>query len=157
MAHSQVRLALGDDFGPLLTLLKLKHEEDGQGRFDEGRVLATIVRGIARDMAVIGVIRGATGIEASIGLYPAGWWYNTDTYLTDLWNFVHPDHRRTTGGRPSHAKLLIEFAKEAATFLKRPLIMSKVLNERTEAMVRLYGRQMSKGGEFFVFSPPVAA
>jgi len=153
MPASEVRLARGEDFGPLLALLKLRHEEDGIGRFDESRVLATLIKGIARDMAVIGVIRSGSGdIEASIGLFTAGWWYNTDTYITDLWNFVAPDHRKTT-----HAKRLLEFAKEAAVFLKRPLIMSKVLNERTEAMLRLYGRQLPKGGEFFVFRPPVAA
>lgn len=149
---STVRLAFPSDEESLVDLLRLKHVEDGVGSFDENRVRLTVHRGIARDFAMVGVIRGKERVEASIGLFVGGWWYSSDENLSDLWCFVHPEHRKST-----HAKSLIEFAKWAATQLDRPLLMAALANETTARKVQLYERQFGKpAGSIFLLRPRAA-
>ena len=75
-------------------------------------------------------------------------WYSSDWMLVELFNFVHPAHRRST-----HAKSLIGHAKGYADQLGIPLVIGIISNHRTEAKVRLYRRMLPKAGEFFTYRP----
>lgn len=149
----EVETAVQTDAPALLALLRLMHAEMGMAPFDEPRVRQIIWRGVTQQEAVVGVIRGkgSRRIEGSIGLFTDRLWYSARDHLADFWNFVDEPHRKST-----HAKNLIEFAKWAALTIDRPLVMSMVANDRTAAKLRLYERQLPKGGAIFVFNAPIA-
>ena len=140
---SEVRIAQRRDEDPLVAILRIKHEEDGIGGFREDMVRATVKRGIEQDNAMIGVIRGPHGIEATIGLFIGTLWTSPDQHISDLWHFVAPDYRKST-----HGKALIEFAKWASGELERPLMMMTVKNEKTAKKVDLYERQLGPATGF---------
>lgn len=147
MQDPKVECATPDDVSELMALLRLMHEEKGLAPWDETKVMGALRDGIGWKQGMIGVIRGPKMIEASIALFISSWWYSQAEHITDLWSFVHPDHRKST-----HAKKLIEFAKEAATDLKRPLLMGVLNTEKTSAKVRLFRRQMPEAGSLFIFN-----
>lgn len=151
----EVRLAKPDDEPALMGLLELRHKEDGLGRFDPAMAALSVRRGLMRDFGYIGVIRGARAIEASIGLFVTTPWDSSDPLLVDSWNFVDPAHRKS-----SHAKSLLCFGKWAAHQLGLPLLMSKLRNDQTAGMARLYARQLPEAGALFLYDPkasPIAA
>jgi ABC-type transport system substrate-binding protein len=138
----------------MMVLLREMHAENGLAPMDESMVRAALDRGINRDRAVIGVIRGDGVIEASIGLFVGSWWYSQSQHCEDLWNFVSEPYRKS-----EHAKSLLQWAKYAAGFLEKPLLMGVLSNERTQAKIRLYERQLGPqiGALFVVRASPVAA
>ena len=138
-----VSLAIPTDESALLEALAMKHHEDGFGKFDHAKVREVIRRGITREFAMIGVIRGPHGIEATIGLFIGTLWTSPDQHISDLWHFVAPDYRKST-----HGKALIEFAKWASGELERPLMMMTVKNEKTAKKVDLYERQLGPATGF---------
>jgi GNAT superfamily N-acetyltransferase len=140
-----VRVASPDDEELLMTLLRMMHAENGMSPLDEDKVRGCLRRGLTRDHAIIGVIRGENVIEASIGLFVGSWWYTNDDnrHLEDFWTYVHPEFRKS-----SHAKDLLRFAKWAAKKLDYPLLVGILSNKRTAPKVQLYERQLG---------PPVGA
>lgn len=141
-----VRIAGQEDAAGLWALLHLMHDENGVAPIDDEKLKWTLARGLARDKAVIGVIGDVGAPVASVGLYAGEWWYSTEQHLEDLWNFVHPEHRRST-----YAKDLIQFAKRASDDLGIPLLMGVLSTERTKAKVRLYERQLPFAGAIFLY------
>ncbi len=151
---SEVRLAAEDDGAAIIQLLREMHGETGIGRFDPQRVAIAIIAGIARRGGVIGVIRSpgrgaGRVIEASIGLFIGASWCSSDPHLFDLWSFVGEPYRRST-----HQKAMIGFAKQAASDLGLPLVMTVVSNEATARKERLFERQLPKSGSLFIFNSP---
>ena len=110
---SDVRLAAAEDAAALVQLMRQMHGEIGIGRFAAERAMIAITAGIARQGGVIGVIRGRSGIEASIGLFIGTGWCSGDPHLFDLWSFVGEPYRRST-----HAKSMIHFAKHIIDLLQ---------------------------------------
>jgi hypothetical protein len=145
---SDVRLAIAGDEDKIVDMLALRHEEDGLGKFSEARTRISVRRGINRDCGYIGVIRHGRTIQASIGLFVSTPWDSEDPLLAEQWNFVHPDHRRST-----HAKNLILFAKWASFKLGVPLLMSKFKNEQTAGLAKLYARQLNESGALYLYRP----
>ncbi|WP_421696940.1 hypothetical protein [Ancylobacter sp.] len=146
---SGVELATLADKEDIFRFLTGLHHENGMFPMDGETVMRALhpMLSIEGRTGFIGVIRGANGIEASIGMTMEPWWYTRQLSLNERWNFVHPDHRRTT-----HAKRLIEFAKWVSDNAAEggiPLIMGIISTERTEAKVRLYKRQLDYVGAFF--------
>ena len=144
---STVKLALPSDEGPLMELLRQMWKENGLASLDEDRVRHFLHRGIARDKAIIGVIRGPDTIEASVGLFVGTWWYSTENHIEDLFSYVATPYRRST-----HAKSLIEFAKNCSMQLGMPLLMGVLSSDRTAAKVKLYERMLPKLGALFVYN-----
>jgi hypothetical protein len=143
-----VRLARPEDEPALMAMLEARHQEDGIGTFSIAKSRMAIKKGLMRDYGYIGVIRNAKTIEASIGLFVTTPWDSEDPILTDSWAYVRPEFRRST-----NAKNLIEFAKWASTQLGVPLFMTKVKNEQTSGMTRLYARQLPECGSLFLYDP----
>jgi len=131
-----------------MALGHLLHAENGVHSWDNAKA-----RNIARsllncDGGYIGVIGEPGNLKGMIGLLLDQPWYSRDFQLVEIFNFVHPDHRRST-----YAKQMIEHAKSYADKLDLPLLIGVISNHRTEAKVRLYRRQLPKAGEFFLYYP----
>lgn len=145
-AQSVVRLATLEDEPQIMVLCKLLHEENGLFPMDDDLVNETIKLGTERRKGLIGVIGTQDHLEGIIFLQVSNFWYSTQPYLVELFNFVHPQHRRS-----NHAKALIEFAKKCTTDDLK-LVIGIISNERTAAKVRLYERQLgTPAGAFFVY------
>ena len=148
-----VTCALPPDENEIVSLLREKHSEDGIGPFSEAKTRAVVQQGLARDRAMIGVIR-STAIEATVGLYVTGSFDSDFEFLSDLWLHVKKDRRRS-----DHAKELIGFCRWAADSLGRPLIMARFsVPGITDQLVALYGRRLGKpAGSVFRYDPATAA
>lgn len=145
---SIVRLAGPQDEAGIMTLCELLHEENGLPPMDRELVRDTIQAAFDQRGGVIGVIGPVGALEGVIYLSISRFWYSHTPHLEELFNFVHPDHRKS-----SHAKALIEFAKGCASDGVR-LVIGVVSNKRTEAKVRLYERRLGKpAGAYFVYPP----
>ena len=98
---------------------------------------------------VIGVIDSPTADEfaASICIVYEQPWYTDEWALNEYWNNVRPDYRRS-----SYAKDLINFGKWVAETSSKTLQMGIVTTERMEAKIRLYRRQLTQTGAYFVYN-----
>lgn len=143
-----VRVATPADEPRLAELLRMMHQENGVAPLAEDLMQQAMRRGLSRDHAVVGVIEEGDRLLASVGLFIGRWWYSHSEHLEDLWNFVHPDARRKPMARP-----LVEFAKSCADALEMPLLMGVLSDERTQAKVRLYQRQLPFVGAVFLYRP----
>lgn len=143
---SGVRMARKGDEQAIFKMLCLAQKENGVFPMNERKVKEFIRQAIEQKGAIIGVIEGKHYIEGSIGIVLETWWYTDQWSLGERWNFVHPNHRKS-----DHAKKLIEFAKWCADSMKLDLEMGVISNERTEAKIRLYKRQLPQVGAFFMY------
>jgi hypothetical protein len=143
-----VKLATSKDAEELVDLLIENHRENGLASLNLESLWEAIVRGCERQDAMIGIIRGPKRIEASAGLYRGPWWFSREQHWIDYWNFVHPDHRKTT-----HAKMLLEFANWVGSQFSEPVFMGVLSDHRTEAKMKLYGRKLRLVGGTFVAGP----
>lgn len=145
-SKSVVRLATPEDEAGIFHLCKLLHGENGLFPMDDELVEETIKNGITQNGGIIGLIGPPDALEGIIYLSISHFWYSRKPHLEELFNFVHPDFRRS-----DHAKALIDFAKSCTSGNIR-LVIGVVSNERTEAKVRLYERRLGKpAGAFFVY------
>lgn len=97
----------------------------------------------------IGVIGPVGAVEAAIMLTVGSTWYSEDLNLDEHFNFVDPAHRAS-----SHAKALISYAKHCADEIGIRLVIGILSTKRTAAKVRLYERQLTPAGAFFVHPAP---
>ena len=145
-----VRPAAPQDRDGLLALLQLRHSEFGLGVFDPARAAQTLQHAIDGTATIIaGVIAGDGGPEATIGLALAQWWDAADSHLEALWDYVHPDHRKT-----EHSRRLERFAELAADRLGVRLIMGGPIRAGHEGKVRAYCKHLRPIGAFFLYDGP---
>jgi hypothetical protein len=144
----KVLLATQEDEPALVELLRLRHAEEGHGIFDEDRARSVVTRGIARDLAIVGIIRGRNSIEASVGLFVTEPWDSKIQILSDLWLTVLEPYRKS-----DRAKCLVDFSKWAATELDKPLMLTLALNPQTERKDKFYARHLPRSGSMFLYQP----
>jgi len=150
MTDYKVKVATAEDVDQIIDLLKMMHDENGVFQYDEEKTHDIITNMINAGKGVVGVI-GEGQIEAMIGLIIDQLWYGKDFHLNELFNFVHPDYRRST-----RVKSLITFAKKCSDEMQIPLVIGVVANHRTEAKVKLYERHFPKAGSFFLYNEDYA-
>lgn len=153
MSDLSVRTAAPEDVDGLIEHCRLLHGENGLFGLSERKVAQLLDRGFRQDGAIIGVIGDGGAPEASIYLSIEQPYYSEDWHLMELWNFVMPPRANRAG----HAKRLIEFAKYCSDEMQMPLVIGVLSNQRVEAKVRLYERQLEKAGVFFVHNRHCAA
>lgn len=141
-----VRLAVPADEDSLFALLTLAHAENGLFAQVESKVRAMIRSATEWKGGLIGVIPGPNGPEGAIGMVISSFWYTDELHIEELFNFVHPDHRRST-----HAKRLLEFAKRMQAELRMPLLLGILTLNRLEPKMRLYQRQLPQIGAVFQY------
>jgi GNAT superfamily N-acetyltransferase len=146
---SDVRMATPEDCDEIFRLMVLAWEEAGEHEMDDMKVSQSIWAAVHRQASMIGVI-GSRGekLKGYVYLRLDEVWYSRDTQLLELSNFVDPEFRKS-----DFAKQLICFAKHCSDGLGIDLMMGVVSNERTEAKVRLYRRQIPPVGAFFMYKP----
>jgi GNAT superfamily N-acetyltransferase len=110
---------------------------------------ATISNEDAGPRGFIGVIGSVGALEAAIMLTVGSTWYSEEINLDEHFNFVDPAHRQS-----NHAKALISFAKHCASEAGIRLVIGVLSTKRTAAKIRLYERQLTPAGAFFVYPPP---
>jgi len=145
-AFDGVRFARPDEGEAIFQLLSDLHKENGLFTLNPAKARQTIADMLDPSRGIIGVIDGPQGLEGSIGLFATAWWYTEDPHLTEFWNFVRPDCRRS-----SHANKLLEFAKWCSDCLGIPLHVGIVSNSRVEAKQRLYRRKLKHVGGYFMW------
>ena len=143
-----VRLGVEADIPQLLELGRMLHTENALMPLSEDRILSAIWRAIRQDRAMIGVIGPVGAIQGGIYLTVGQFWYTDKPHLEELFSYVAPRFRKS-----KNAKALIEFAKQSAKRLDVPLLIGIISNNRTEAKIRLYERQLGKhSGAYFLYN-----
>ena len=140
-----VELATPDMADEIASILELAKDDGYIFELEPDCVHEFITRILNQENGIIGVILGDNQIEGIIGLNLERFWFSKQWFLTDAFTFVHPKFRKST-----RAKCLLSFAKKCAEDMKVPLVMGVTSNIRTEAKLRLYERQLSRAGTFFV-------
>jgi len=142
-----VEIATPDDENLIVDMFRLMHEENGIFSLSEEKVRNIVRNAASNKGGIIGLIKGEDSLEGMISLVIEQLWYSDEWFLSELFNFVHPDFRRSP-----RVKSLLSFAKKCSTELKLPLVIGVVSNQRTEAKVKLYERQFPKAGAFFMYN-----
>lgn len=137
-----------------MDLCRLLHEEIGLFPMNEDVVreyVACAINKTATDLVpnppILGVIPGENRLEGAICMVLSSMWYAPEhCHLEELFNFVHPDHRKS-----GHVDRLIAFGKDCSDRVGVPLMIGIISNSRTAAKCRLYSRVLPKVGEFFFY------
>ena len=149
----KVRLFAEADIPALVAMGRDLHHENGLMPFSESRAYDMARRAVARDRVIGGAIGPVGKPEAIIVMMVGQYWYTDFPHLEELFAYVKPEFRKS-----NRAKALVEFAKGCARELKSPLLIGIVSNERTEAKVRLYSRQLgAPAGAFFLYNGKTGA
>jgi hypothetical protein len=149
--ENPIRVGTLADLDPMMELALMACEENGFVNPNPVKLLEQIYAALAQDHGLVGII-GKEGekIEGAVLLRTSKMWYSDQDILEEKAIFIHPDYRSAKGGR---ARRLVEFSKEVSDYLKIPLIIGVLSNNRTEAKVRLYERQFGKAsGAFFLYN-----
>lgn len=152
---SIVRRATPQDRESVWDLFRLMHAENAIFTLAEqkvnwilDRVLhpESILEGDTGPRGFLGVIGAINKLEGMILLLlcPASW-YSDDIIFQDCANFVHPAHRRST-----HAKALLSYGRHISDSVGVPFLAGIVTSVELERKVKLYRRQMSEVGAFFL-------
>lgn len=143
---SRIGLARPEDEIEIFEICRRLHAENAVFPLNVDRVINMIRALTHRQGGIIGVIRNEKQIEALICLTITQFWYSEDFILEEQFNFVLPEYRKS-----ENAKELIIFARAAAEQLGIPLIIGVLSNERTDAKIRLYKRQLGPpSGAYFL-------
>jgi hypothetical protein len=157
-----VRAARPEDKPEVWRLFRMCHAENGMLPYSEkktdfyiDRLLdpKSIVASDSGPRGLIGVI-GQAKLEGVIMLSFGSTWYSDEINVDEYLNFVDPAHRDS-----NHAKTLIAYAKHMVDVLRvnnpeMKLMIGVLSTKRTAAKVRLYERQLTPAGAFFVYPPP---
>lgn len=147
-APSRVRAATVADIPQIFELGKLLFKENAILDWSESRIRAAVDRAIRGEGAVIAVIGDVGRLEGMIYLFVAKFWYTNSPHLEEVYNYVHPDYRKS-----NNAKDLLDFAKRAAESMNVPLMIGIVSNHRTEQKIRLYQRRLGKpSGAYWLYN-----
>lgn len=146
-----IRIGNLDDLDPIMELLSIACDEMAFVKPDQIKILEQAYNALIQNHGLIGIIGDEGGkIEGFVLLRIGKMWYSDVYVLEEKLVFIHPDFRSAKGGR---ARRLVQFAKETSDFLKIPLVIGILSNDRTEAKLRLYERQFGKpAGGFFLYN-----
>ena len=148
------RLAVPADRDSLFRMCCELWEENGLFPISETKVRRMIdiatdnsIKTEQEPIAMIWCIGDVGKIEASLCLIITQNWYSDAWHVEELWNFVHPDHRRS-----NYAKALIDYSKKVQSEIGLPLMIGILSNDRTQEKVRLYSRRLGQpAGAYFVY------
>lgn len=146
-----VRIAQHGDENALYHFIEAGAQESAIYPMSGYKVNQFIDASIARTHPiVIGIIDSPDGkeIAASMCIVYEQLWYTDEWHLSELWNNVRPDYRKT-----NYAKDLIQFGKWVSDTAVKALNIGIVTTERMEAKIRLYRRQsLQQTGAYFIYN-----
>lgn len=155
---SIVRPAIAHDEIEVWRLFRLLYNENATFKISDRKVQYYLDRLLRPEMITpddagprgfIGVIGPIGALEACIMLTLGSVWYSEELSLDEHLNFVDPAHRAS-----NHAKALISYAKHCSDMIGIRLVIGILSTKRTAAKVRLYERQLTPAGCFFLHPPP---
>lgn len=141
------RKATHDDAVAIYELLVVMREEGRYPEENPDKAMNAILDVIERGVAV--AIERAGKMIASAGLIVTTWWFADAQFLTDLWVFVHPEHRKSRA-----AILLMRAMQGVAVATKLPLRVQNGTLVETDKKNRFFARYMQPVGESFIWRPP---
>lgn len=153
-----VRIATSDDEMAILGLIMMDLQENCAhiAPIDSERVVSHIMSATRRQGSIIGVIDGPEKKPVALTLLvPAQWWFSRAYYVTELINYVHPEHRKS-----SHIHDLIQFERWVGdewsrNFGYRVFMLLGVLGtKRVREKVLLYKRKLAEAGRMFLYPSP---
>jgi hypothetical protein len=148
-----VRRAELRDREPVLEICRRNHKENGQFSLSMTKVESMVDKAFNRGGAIVGLVGGHNRIEGAILLSVGQFWYTDDWCVEEIFNYVHPEFRKST-----HARDMIDFGKRCSDELAIPLVIGVVSNERTRAKMELYRRRLGEPvGGYFIHRPASAA
>jgi len=148
MTEIVVRTGGQSDIDGMMKLALAACEENGLTDPNPIKLATEIWAGLTFQHGIVGII-GEGQLEAAILLRVENLWYSDTPCLLERAIFVHPDYRAAKGGR---ARLLCEFAKNAARELNMKLVIGILSTIRAEAKERLYSRQFGEpAGAYWLF------
>lgn len=161
--QSFVRSAIREDEKEIWRLFKEHHAENAFFPLSEPKVQyyldrvlkpETIPAGDNGPRGVVGVIGPVGSLEAAIMLILGSPWYSEAITMDDCMSFVDKRHRIS-----NHARALLGYAKGIVDQIRigNPefkMILGIVSNVRTSEKVRLYSRQMTAVGAYFMYPAP---
>lgn len=157
-SESIVRSAGPEDRAEIWRLLRLLHAENAMFSMSERKVNFYLDRLLHPEnidpsdsgpRGFIGVIGKPGQLEAGIMMTVGSIWYSEELNLDEHFNFVDPSHRAS-----NHAKSLIKYAKHCVDEVGIRLVIGILSTKRTAAKVRLYEREMTAAGAFFIYPAP---
>jgi hypothetical protein len=146
----RVRVATLDDLHEIMQLALMACEENGLTAVNPQKLLAAIYPALMQEHGICGVIGTEFGdIEGVVLLSVGTLWYSDAPTLEEKAIFIHPDFRRSRGGR---AARLCEFSKKVADHLGIPLTIGVFSSERTASKVKMYTRIMGPpSGAYWIY------
>jgi hypothetical protein len=160
---SIVRPAVPEDEQELWRLFRLHHEENALFPLSEPKVQYYLDRvlhperiadGDTGPRGIIGTIGKVGALEGAIMLVLGSAWYSDAITMDDTLSFVDPAHRRS-----NHATTLIAYARHVVDEIRKAhadfrMILGVLSSKRTAAKIRLYERQLTPIGAFFMYPAP---
>lgn len=143
-----IRIAGPGDREAVLGLIRLLHKENGLFSLSEEKIQWHVDRAIAQDGAIIGVMGPSDNMVAGIYIDIERPYYSDDLQLTELFNFVHPAHRKS-----EHGRNLIRFAMKLSEEWGIPFVTGVLSTDRTAAKVRMYRQMLPEIGAYFCYRP----
>jgi hypothetical protein len=144
---ARVRLATPDDEPELVELVRRMHADpewglrDARGLpfpFCADKARVAIQRATQRDRSWIGIVGGPGSVEGSVCLARQDLALSDGQMLTEVWNWVQPEHR---AGRTND--VLVSFSLALADMLGLSLVLATMTRERV-AKARAYEKKIGK-------------
>jgi hypothetical protein len=140
-----VRLATPEDIPEIIRLFREYLKENNQNKFNEEKLVGIISLHYKKNGGIIGVVgKEGRSLDGMTILVVQQSWYSDDFQLQELILYIDQGSRKS-----SYAKQLMIFAKKATELLDLELRIGVWSSERTEAKMKLYGRQFNFRGGFF--------
>ena len=148
--HTRVRVADERDIDEVMAMAKDLHEENGVFSLSEMKIRnllnGALIGPVESRRGICGVIGVHGALESSIFLEFAEPYYSEDIGVFELWNTVRLQYRHS-----HNCSDQIAWARYVRAQFNLPLVIGCLSNQRTEAKIRLYSRQLGKpAGAFFI-------
>lgn len=136
-----------DEAEDVMRLMLLQAEENSMFDIAPDLLGVAMERAFNFDRTILGVIGSKGDLRGGLMVYVGQPWYSHRPALQELFNFVHPAHRKS-----NYANDLIDYGKHLSDSMQMPLQIGVISNVRTEAKVRLYRRRLHYVGAFFTYN-----
>jgi len=156
---SVIRLIKAGDELAVFDTIVLGHGDNGLWPLSGQKIIKLIDAAVSPNTPergykpTIGIIDGPNGIEAMTCLQLDQMWYTESWYLSEMFNFVHPDYRRS-----KHVQALMAFQRQFADNMSKAigsrvtLITGVMTKKRLEAKMHLFGRRYPQIGAIFAYN-----
>lgn len=146
---SPVVCAQPQDLEDLVWFLRSVRDEIDGGRVEDDLMVALADKLVRRYAGVALIVRGAYGVEASLGMRFNRTEFSRADHLRTVWNVVAPEARQSTG----HARSMLIHARSFADTIGLPLVIEEYSPDLEAGKMKLLGRHLKTAGAVFLHEP----